>query len=223
MLNLVLDTAAAEAMMVRMQLQIRDVGHQDIPAELEAWQVEDMHRQFPNVKSDQQYVSWFTRIWPRSRTYDLTHAARPLAKRLAQRRPTRSLPRVAAGSHRPILRPMLYDKLRDRMAQMLIEKLGWTTAKGAGPVVSVMGPRASQRASMIGSPAITTATAAQPGPRMLARQAKLNVAPIPVGAAAKPGPKMLARQAKLNAQTVAGASRAQPGPRMLARQARLRP
>lgn len=112
-----------------MQSNLRDFGNVDVHDELLAWQVEDMHRQYPNIDSDQEYVSWFTQIWPRSRTYDQTHRVQGRGMRRASRRRTPTLattPRLARGASRPILRPELFNMLVQRMTDLLGERLSWS-------------------------------------------------------------------------------------------------
>lgn len=133
-----LDTHAAEETLTRMQIQIRDVGHEIIPQQLIEWQREDMHRQFTNVDSDQEYVSWFTLIWPRSRTYQGkpgTFVGKGVRRR--HRKPLSARPRLIGGgaakhSTRPILRPVLFQQLRDRMSEMLSVNLSWVTSRMTG-------------------------------------------------------------------------------------------
>ena len=137
MLNISIDVDKAQRRMGDMMVNIRDFGHIDVHDELIDWQVEDMHRHYPNVDSDQEYVSWFTLIWPRSRTYDQTHKRAALHNRqLGQRRPLSSMPRLRGtrreifGSGRPILRPGLFNRLIERMDDLLGERLGWARTGG---------------------------------------------------------------------------------------------
>jgi hypothetical protein len=83
-----------------------------------AWQTEDMHRHFPKVEGSGLSVS--TVIYPRSQL--------KRAKSLTPRKSIRRRSIIAAGrptSHRPILRPELYDKLKDRMVEMIKEACTW--------------------------------------------------------------------------------------------------
>lgn len=83
-----------------------------------AWQREDMHRKFPKVEGSGLSVS--TSIFPRSRLRR--------TKNLAGGKSTRRRSIIAAGrpgSHRPILRPELFDKLKDRMTEMVKEAVTW--------------------------------------------------------------------------------------------------
>jgi hypothetical protein len=116
-----------------MENNIRDFAHIDIHDELLDWQVEDMHRQYPNISSDQEYVSWYTQIWPRSRTYDQTHkvqgrVVRRRASAAAQRAPSlATTPRLVRGAaSRPILREALFNRLVERMTDLLGERLTWS-------------------------------------------------------------------------------------------------
>lgn len=126
-----------------MQSNIRDFGHVDIHDELLDWQVEDMHRQYPNIDSDQEYASWFTQIWPRSRTWDERHRTRARPARLSSRRSRgpslATTPRlVRGGPKRPILREALFNRLVQRMTDLLGERLTWART-GAGATGSRSG------------------------------------------------------------------------------------
>jgi hypothetical protein len=99
-----------------------------------------MHRQYPNIDSDQEYVSWFTQIWPRSRTYDATHRVQGRGVRRASAAAQRSrapslatIPRLVRGAaSRPILRQALFNRLLERMNDLLGERLTWSrTGTGA--------------------------------------------------------------------------------------------
>lgn len=85
------------------------------------WQAEDMHRQFPSVEGSGLEVS--TTIYPRSqlrRTKNLT-GGKSVRRRsiIAAGRP------APGGSHRPILRPELFDKLKERMLDMMKKAATW--------------------------------------------------------------------------------------------------
>jgi hypothetical protein len=85
------------------------------------WQAEDMHRHFPKVDGSGLSVS--TTIYPRSQL------RRP--KSLTPRKSIRRRSIIAAGraapggTHRPILRPELFDKLKERMIDMVKEACTW--------------------------------------------------------------------------------------------------
>ena len=86
-----------------------------------AWQTEDMHRKFPKVDGEGLSVS--TEIFPRSQL------KRP--KSLTPRKSIRRRAVIAAGraapggTKRPVLRPELFDKLKDRMVEMVKEAFTW--------------------------------------------------------------------------------------------------
>jgi hypothetical protein len=153
------DAIEAVNRMSDMQLNIREFGHTDIHDELLEWQTVDMHRKYPNIDSDQEYVSWFTQIWPRSRTWDERHqsAARPAMRRLERRsRAPRlaTVPRLAAGVKRPILRPVLFDQLVERMTELLGKQLSWQRTgegfTGSRTVSAGAGAGAAARQAMLG-------------------------------------------------------------------------
>jgi hypothetical protein len=86
-----------------------------------AWQSEDMHRKFPKVEGSGLSVA--TTIYPRSqlrRTKNLT-GGKSVRRRsvIAAGRP------APGGTHRPILRPELFDKLKERMIDMVKEAFTW--------------------------------------------------------------------------------------------------
>jgi hypothetical protein len=88
--------------------------------ELTAWQVEDMHRKFPNTDLKDHNAT--TKIWPRS-TAPTTNKKKIME---AMRRPiVRKNPSAKGGSARPILRPELYDKLVKRMSELMEKCLSW--------------------------------------------------------------------------------------------------
>jgi len=151
--EIIIDTANAQATIVRMQIQIRDVGHEIIPEQLTAWQREDMHRQFPNVE-EPNYVSAETTIWPRSRTYERAHKKRMTREALFKRKSLSAMPRLKGtpGAHRPILRPALFDALVERMSKMLAVNLQWVTSHTPGAQAPTSGPDvgAARRLSMLG-------------------------------------------------------------------------
>ena len=200
-----------------MQTNIRDFGHSDIREGLIDWQVEDMHRQYPNVDSDQEFVSWFTLIWPRSRTYDQTHRTQGRAVRRSSRRSRgprlATVPRLVRGtSKRPILRPALFNELVLRMTDLMGERLTWSRTgpnkpPSGPPTLSSLGAQSARRASMLGAPGAATATpapapsAASIGPKTRARLANLSkgtpATPAPAPTPESLGPKTRARLAKL--------------------------
>ena len=87
-----------------------------------AWQRDDMHRKFPKVDGSGLSVS--TEIFPRSqlpRRKNLTGGGKSVRRRsvIAAGRPS------GGGQHKPILRPELYDQLKERMMTMLKEACAW--------------------------------------------------------------------------------------------------
>jgi hypothetical protein len=100
--------------------------------ELTDWQVEDMHRKYPNTSLEGNVAT--TGIWPRSRGLGATlqrltfHTRRAIRRRLhhgfrAVR--TAALLRKNPASYRPILRPILFAQLCDRMLKLLDEQITW--------------------------------------------------------------------------------------------------
>ena len=82
-----------------------------------AWQTDDMNRKFPSTEGGGYEVS--TVIYPRSRLVRRKKGGGGKARRRA---------RIAAGrpgSSRPILRPELFEQLKQRMEEMLEEASTW--------------------------------------------------------------------------------------------------
>ena len=98
--------------------------HQAMPAELVAWQRDDMHRQYPNVSVQTQGNETLatTEIWPRSRlpSKDQHHQRQQGPKQYlpAKRGPV-------ARSNRPVLRAELLQQLWDRMVRLASEAMKW--------------------------------------------------------------------------------------------------
>jgi len=119
-LSIEIDTLAIEERVAKMADKMYTVP---VPAELTAWQSEDMRRQFPQTETLNP-TSAMTMIYPRSRK----QGAWLKKKRATPRKPTlrgkaqRILP---AGSNRPILRPALFERLRERMSALLKRELSW--------------------------------------------------------------------------------------------------
>jgi len=97
---------------------VAELSQTELTTTFTAWQADDMHRKFPKVDGSGASVS--TTIYPRSR---LTRT-----KNLAGGKSTLHRSIVAAsrpGAHRPILRPELFDQLKQRMMAMLKEAAKW--------------------------------------------------------------------------------------------------
>lgn len=83
------------------------------------WQRDDMNRKFPKVEGSG--LTYSTTIYPRSR----------LRRRITNKtggKSTRRRSTIAAGrpgAHRPILRPELFDQLKERMTEMVKEAVTW--------------------------------------------------------------------------------------------------
>ena len=91
------------------------------------WQREDMKRTYPKIDEDSStHVTTF--IYPRSRRKRWGgEANKPKPRRaIYQRAPKRTKrARQAKGSKSPILRPFLFEVLRERMMMALRERLSW--------------------------------------------------------------------------------------------------
>ncbi len=106
MIEFDLDVSGAQRRLELMAQRIAEFGKSDVPAELTAWQVEDMHRKYPNTETPDDRTAE-TDIWPTSR----------LA--LTKER------RKVIVWHRPILREELRDRLHLRMRALMEDKLRW--------------------------------------------------------------------------------------------------
>jgi hypothetical protein len=97
---------------------VAGIGEQ-MSATFVTWQTEDMHRHYPKVDGAPPAIS--TEIFPRSR----------LVRRRTESRSARRRSIIAAGrgsptaGHRPILRPELFEKLCERMRDMMKEAATW--------------------------------------------------------------------------------------------------
>jgi hypothetical protein len=105
----------------KLERQITEL-QKTVPAELEAWQREDMNRKYPNTQTEtvSNETSATTYIWPTSRT--------PSNRQRRYQRPKQYKP-AAAGpvmrSRRPILRVELLEKLWERMRNVTREAMQW--------------------------------------------------------------------------------------------------
>jgi len=197
-----LDTFAAQERVNNMMLAIRSFGHDNIPAELIDWQREDMHRHYPNVDTDQEYVSWFTLIWPRSRTYaKKTVGFVGKGNWRRHRKPMSPVPRLVSGrgAHRPILRPALFNRLVLRMRDLLGSQLSWTRTRGGPPggppSISSLGPQSARRISMLPISTIPTMKGPPPPPESLGPQTRRRLSALKKEPATPaPAPKTLGPQ-----------------------------
>jgi hypothetical protein len=99
-------------------------GDSAMSLELFNWQAEDMRRQFPEVEEPDPWTA-VAHIYPRSRKDRPHQPARPHARARRARRPLLRIRRQSPGAKRPILRPILFDRLCARMQRLMEEKLTW--------------------------------------------------------------------------------------------------
>jgi chromatin segregation and condensation protein Rec8/ScpA/Scc1 (kleisin family) len=121
MLSISIDSSAVSRRLDDMTARIERFGRMDMPAELLAWQTEDMHRKYPNQEEPDD-SSTQTHIWPTSRlVLQKRHEQQEMhsAPRRRRRRP------VIVRGHHPILRLVLVERLHERMKALLREKLTW--------------------------------------------------------------------------------------------------
>jgi hypothetical protein len=104
-----------------MQQKIEALGNKGVPDEFVLWQRQDMKRRFPKIEPEGA-MAYFTMVYPRSR--------RPKTQRkktttlIRSSTPRRQPRRVRSSSNRPILRPELLDRLRERM-RLLLHRVTW--------------------------------------------------------------------------------------------------
>ena len=98
-----------------MQKRVADLD-QKLPEVFLDWQREDMNRKFPKV-DERGALSVTTLVYPRSRTKRV--------RLKGARNKGKPLRRVAVSLHRPILRPVLVEKLFNRMIEMCKEAIAW--------------------------------------------------------------------------------------------------
>ena len=100
------------------QAEVRIISlEQEVGRVMFDWQREDMKRKYLSAEVGPFFAS--TMVYPRSRTWrkpGQKGGARAVRKRVA---------RARAASSKPILRPELFDKLKDRMVTMCEEALKW--------------------------------------------------------------------------------------------------
>ena len=86
------------------------------------WQRDDLNRDFPAVDVGNNTVSMT--IPSRSRTW--ARRKKILARRARAQKQRRQRGRfIKKGGARPILRPLMFDKLCERMREMMKDKLQW--------------------------------------------------------------------------------------------------
>jgi hypothetical protein len=88
-----------------------------------AWQTDDMHRRYPNTTVQENVVE--TDVWPTSRLAERTTQR---AKRFVRAHKTQSRPttvRLKGVSHRPVLRPELLEKLKQRVEVDFDKNISW--------------------------------------------------------------------------------------------------
>jgi hypothetical protein len=115
-----LDTSKLEKRLTDMQEKLRELGQVQLGQELKDWQSEDMHRKRPR-----------TRIWARGKRASTIIRPHSIAEMKHSRKAAARATRRKSGwgprqhtSTRPILRPVLYERLETRMRELL-EKIKW--------------------------------------------------------------------------------------------------
>jgi hypothetical protein len=98
---------------------------EEMATELTAWQVEDMHRRYPNTDLKEDTVE--TDIWPRSRAQetDKKKIREAIKRPRIFRTHSPGIKGIKGTSNRPILRPSLYDMLVERMTALMERCLSW--------------------------------------------------------------------------------------------------
>jgi hypothetical protein len=117
--EILIETQAAEDRITKMMNKLQVVP---IPAELTAWQREDMKRQRPSTETLNPTAAR-TVIYPRARKHLLIKRAPRRVKPLLRGKTTRI--KQPAGHKRPILRPELFEILCVRMRELLHREVKW--------------------------------------------------------------------------------------------------
>lgn len=115
----------ADACLKQFDTVIKNVADlaQETTTTFVAWQSEDMHRKFPKVEGDGLSVS--TTIYPRSQLARPSKDKGRHRARSVRQRSIVAASRPSQGNPKPILRPELYEKLKDRMVEMVKEAFTW--------------------------------------------------------------------------------------------------
>ena len=99
-------------------MQKRVAGlEQKLPDVFLDWQREDMNRKYPKV-DEHSGLSVTTLVYPRSRRQRISKPSKGKST-------TRKQARRVTGTTRPILRPELFEKLKERMTEMVKEAAKW--------------------------------------------------------------------------------------------------
>jgi hypothetical protein len=130
--GVVFDVVGADAIDARLSAMMDKINTLSVADTLTEWQREDMKRQYPNIEITNP-TSAFTTIWPRSRRDSGWLKKQAPSKRRSKWQTPRLVKRFSMGKHttttdRPILRPVLFEKLRERV-RALAEHLKWTVVK----------------------------------------------------------------------------------------------
>jgi len=109
-LEILIETYSTEERIEKMMAQLAVVP---VPAELTTWQTDDMNRKNP-ITDVINPTTAETRIWPRGRTVRQLSTRQRIMSRRVMRQPGK----------RPILRPELFNMLRERM-KLLLRAIDW--------------------------------------------------------------------------------------------------
>jgi hypothetical protein len=122
-LLITIETEQAELRVTAMLAKLQAVP---VANELTAWQREDMRRRYPHTETLSRTAA-MTRIYPRSRRQSTWLRAKrpPRRKPLLRGKAKRVGKPILQASHRPILRPELFDRLRERMVAMMQREITW--------------------------------------------------------------------------------------------------
>jgi hypothetical protein len=104
------DVSRIQARLDKMINRVAEFGSTGMPAELMAWQVEDIHRKFPHVDTPDA-VTAVMHIDTHVHQLVTVSSSRGGRKRAVYRR--------------PVLRPELIDRLCERMAERMSGDLSW--------------------------------------------------------------------------------------------------
>lgn len=127
MINIVADVDAILERLDRVTERCREFPGL-MGSEFVAWQSEDMNRRAPDLSApdDQSVEALIPARGPRVQRYRARPSGRARGRRISGVIEMRTgIGRPPVMARRPIVRAILMDQLRDRMRQLLLEKLTW--------------------------------------------------------------------------------------------------
>jgi hypothetical protein len=116
MLSISVDASAVEQQFSEMTNSLAEFEH-EMRQEFITWQSDDMNRKRPQASETPNGVE--TIVFPRSNRPRLGYYRYRPGKKLLLKRPP------IKGQRQPILRPILYERLCERMRELMSRELSW--------------------------------------------------------------------------------------------------